>query len=44
MKNKSINLNQLAVSVRKPLPPPTKPFKDKRRSIKNGKDWKREEW
>jgi hypothetical protein len=44
MKNQ-ITQTALINSVRKPLPPPSRPFTDKRVKAKDKrKDWKREEW
>jgi hypothetical protein len=43
MKTKSINQMQVINAVRKPLPPASRPFKDKRGKDKRGA-WKREDW
>lgn len=44
MKNQ-ITQTALINSVRKPLPPPSRPFTDKRAKVKaKRKEWKREEW
>lgn len=45
--NNKTQLTQTALinSVRKPLPPASRPFTDKRAKAKDKrKDWKREEW
>ena len=42
MKNK-ITQTALLNAIRKPLPPPSRPFTDKRAKVKR-KEWKREEW
>jgi hypothetical protein len=43
MKTKSISQMQVLASVRKPTPPASRAFKDKRGKDKRGA-WKREEW
>ena len=44
MKNKTISQTAILALVRKPLPPATRPFKDKRATKEARKAWKREEW
>lgn len=44
MKNKTITQMSVLASVRKPLPPVGRPFKDKRATKEARKAWRKEAW